>query len=156
MVWLAFQLVLVTVLWRTLASFDKTQVQLISLTRQDFDFASYKAWALIPVLVFLTVVSLVNFAFAFFASMLLVPFYAPIAPTRYSLFNGFQYFLLLLVSPLAFLLALQVLGLNPGNFLWDLYRQHVDYGTLAYPFIVLICLPLNLSHFKLLSLRERE
>lgn len=101
-------------------------------------------------------VSLVNFAFAFFASMLLVPFYAPIAPTRYRLLNWVQYLVLLLVSPVAFLLALQAAGLNPGNFLWNLYRQHVEYGTLAYPFIVLICLPLNLSHFKLLSLRERE
>ena len=118
----------------------------------SMDVYSYKIFATVPTLLFLSTGSLLNFSFALACAAVVVPFYALLSATSNRFWKFLQLALLLVVSPAS--LALGVfLFFGDVNQLLSIMATIVDqyllFSNMFYPFLCLVYIPLNLSFLKL-------
>ena len=121
----------------------------------EVDVDSWQAFSLLPITLFLTTVSLVNFSFCAIAAALTVPFAVlfsrPFARKNRAVLTAQIGLLLLVTLPAVVCLAANGLGFEtPLAFVKTVYEQHVRCSSLLFPFLVLIYLALNISQLKLL------
>jgi len=114
------------------------------------DLQSFHTFASLPVLLFVSTCSLLNFSFCFAMAALIVPIYGFSYPTNIRLLRVAQSILLVLTSPIAvLLLSASFLQTNLLTLLANIIQQQQLYGNLIFPFFALAFLPMNLAFFKL-------
>jgi hypothetical protein len=117
------------------------------------DVYSYKTFASIPSLLFLSTGSLLNFSFSLACAAVLVPFYALLSATSNRLWRFLQLLVLVAVSPVSLAVA-AILFFGDGNkflsLLVALVDQYLLFSNMFYPFLCLVYIPINLSFLKLL------
>ena len=121
----------------------------------EVDTDSWWAFSLLPLTLFLTTVSLMNFSFCAIAAIFTVPvsiiFSFPLAKKKPAVLT-MQIGLMLLVT-LPSLVCVAAKGLEfetPIDFIRIVFEQHVTGSSLLFPFAILIYLSLNISQLKLL------
>jgi len=151
-----------------------------STNRPETDFIAFKTFSMITVTAFISCMSLLNFSFCIFVSILVVPVYTflgvpfsspssslsstqqattPKKNTQFSKFSIFvQMFVLIVVSPVFLIILLTetpnllLTPQTPFVILSTIFKQFQLYKNLSYPFLTLIYFPLHLSHLELLFL----
>jgi glycosylphosphatidylinositol transamidase len=113
----------------------------------------WRVFSLVPVAVFLSTFSLVNFSFCALASIITVP----LALAFSSPASSKSLRLLQIAGALAFSLPSFVLAIapqlgytSPASFLIEVFNQHSNFTTLLFPFAILFYFPMNLAHIRLL------
>ena len=121
----------------------------------EVDADSWRAFSLLPLTLFLTTVSLMNFSFCAIAAIVTVPvsiiFSFPLAKKKPAVLT-MQIGLMLLVT-LPSLVCVAAKGLEfetPIDFVRIVFEQHIMGSSLLFPFAILIYLSLNISQLKLL------
>jgi len=122
-----------------------------SLLEED----SFFPLASLPIILFISSFSLLNFSFCLFCGILMVPLYSLLTPSQNTLLQVSQIILLIIISPLALLLCstiyLQMDYEALLKFLAKIVTQHQLFSNLTYPFFCFIYLPTNLSYLKFFS-----
>lgn len=121
----------------------------------EVDSDSWRAFSLLPITLFLTTVSLMNFSFCAIAAIITVPisiiFSFPLAKKKPAVLT-MQIGVMLLVT-LPAVACFAAMGLEfetPLDFVKLVFEQHVQGSSLLFPFSILIYLSLNISQLKLL------
>lgn len=119
----------------------------------EIDHESWRAFSLLPITLFLTTVSLMNFSFCAITAAVTVPiaviFSFPLAKKRPAVLTMQIGILLLVTLPAVACLAAKGLEFEtPIDFVMTVFRQHVEGSSLLFPFSILIYLSLNISQLK--------
>ncbi|GAM27051.1 hypothetical protein SAMD00019534_102260 [Acytostelium subglobosum LB1] len=113
--------------------------------------SSFKVFTCLPVLLFITTMSLLNFSFSTIAAILVVPLCILPMRSSWPILRIFQALVTLAISPpiVLYLLARLYLNQNVYTLIGTLIRQYQLYSTLWLPFLTLIYIPLNILTLKL-------
>lgn len=110
----------------------------------DVDRRAFLVFARVPVLLFVGCLSLLNFSFCFFASVVLMPAFIVVSPSRRKAVRYFQLVLLFVLSPMTLLYVTALLSETPFlEWLLLLREEHFRYGTFFFPCFSLVLLPLH-------------
>ncbi|EGG19202.1 hypothetical protein DFA_02450 [Cavenderia fasciculata] len=136
---------------------DETTSTVSSLSTSKYQGgSSILVFSTLPVLLFISSMSLLNFSFSTFAAILVVPITILPTPTLSRVFKLLQCCLLTLVSPpvLLYLFARYYLETDLVSLLNTIIQQYQLYSTLSFPFLTLVFIPLNILMLRIVTLKE--
>jgi len=114
------------------------------------DSDSYVTLASLPIVLFSSTFSLLNFSFCLFCGVFMVPIYGLLQATNNKLLLILQ--VIIMCSPPAlFVLATYLLNQDLLTILGKVLLQYQLFSNLSYPFLCMIYIPANLSFFKFIT-----